>query len=196
MFLETSQNSQENTCARVSFLFKKRLWHRCFPGNFVKFLRTIFLQSTSGRLLSQIFISFLVIRSGAMFGPCVDSIERGLWHHTLSKKHGYDKSCFDGFQKMLKGLPQPIELLITLVTRLIQYFSCLMTLTKLKPCDKFHLFWIMPSKSTITRRPYKFKEWFLGNYNLWAKTTPICLFFYLSPSYVSWFPDIFSKTKI
>ena len=41
MFLEISQNSQENTCARVSFLIKlqalpatllkKRLWHRCFP---------------------------------------------------------------------------------------------------------------------------------------------------------------------
>ena len=32
-FLEISQNSQENACARVSFL-KKRLWHRCFPVNF------------------------------------------------------------------------------------------------------------------------------------------------------------------
>ena len=40
VFLEISQNSQENTCARVSFL---RLWHRCFPVNFVKFLRTPFL---------------------------------------------------------------------------------------------------------------------------------------------------------
>ena len=28
-----------STCARVSLL-KKRLWHRCFPTNFVKFLRT------------------------------------------------------------------------------------------------------------------------------------------------------------
>ena len=30
---------------------KKRLWHRCFPANFAKFLRTPFLQNTSGRLL-------------------------------------------------------------------------------------------------------------------------------------------------
>ena len=44
--LEISQNSQENTCARVflslrpaSFL-KKRLWHRCLPVNFAKFVRT------------------------------------------------------------------------------------------------------------------------------------------------------------
>ena len=49
VFLEISQNSQENTCARVSFLvklqalglrpttlLKERLWHRWFPVNFVK----------------------------------------------------------------------------------------------------------------------------------------------------------------
>ena len=50
--LEISQNSQENTCARDSFLIKLKalawaatllkmsLWHRCFPGSFAKFLRT------------------------------------------------------------------------------------------------------------------------------------------------------------
>ena len=31
-------------------LLKKRLWHRCFPVNFEKFLRTPFLQNTSGWL--------------------------------------------------------------------------------------------------------------------------------------------------
>ena len=49
--LEILQNSQESTCARVSFLIKlqlatllkKRPWHKCFPSNFVKFLRTPFL---------------------------------------------------------------------------------------------------------------------------------------------------------
>ena len=48
-------------CARDSFLIKlqvrpatllkKSLWYRCFPVNFAKFLRTPFLQNTSGRLL-------------------------------------------------------------------------------------------------------------------------------------------------
>ena len=33
------------------FPLKKSLWHRCFPVNFTKFLRTSFLQNTSGRLL-------------------------------------------------------------------------------------------------------------------------------------------------
>ena len=64
VFLEISQNSQKNTCARVSFLMKlqasdhrpasslkKRMWNRCFPGYFPKFLRTLFLQNPSGRLL-------------------------------------------------------------------------------------------------------------------------------------------------
>ena len=31
-------------------LLKKKLWHRCFPVNFAKFLRKPFLQNTSGRL--------------------------------------------------------------------------------------------------------------------------------------------------
>ena len=58
VFLDISQNSQEITCARDSFLIKlqvwpvtlskKSLWHRCFPVNFAKFLRTSFLQNSSG----------------------------------------------------------------------------------------------------------------------------------------------------
>ena len=37
------------SCAAGNFI-KKRLWHRCFPVSFAKFLRTTFLQKTSGRL--------------------------------------------------------------------------------------------------------------------------------------------------
>ena len=58
VFLEIPQNSQENSCARVSFLInlqarpatllKKRLWHRRFSVNFLEFLRTPFLWNTSG----------------------------------------------------------------------------------------------------------------------------------------------------
>ena len=53
VFLETSQNSQEDTYNKVAPLLKKRLWHRCFPVNFVKFLTTPFLQNTFGGLLLQ-----------------------------------------------------------------------------------------------------------------------------------------------
>ena len=34
-----------------------RLWHRCFPMKFSKFLRAPFLQNTSGWLLPEIYIS-------------------------------------------------------------------------------------------------------------------------------------------
>ena len=56
VFLEITQNLQENTCARVSSLIKlqasglrsstllkKRLWHLYFPVSFAKFLITPFL---------------------------------------------------------------------------------------------------------------------------------------------------------
>ena len=36
---------------RPATFFKKRLWQRCFPENFAKFLRTSLLQNTSGPLL-------------------------------------------------------------------------------------------------------------------------------------------------
>ena len=61
MFIKISQNPHENTCARVYFFtkvagslllfIKKRLWHRFFSVNYAKFLRTPFLQNTSGWLL-------------------------------------------------------------------------------------------------------------------------------------------------
>ena len=50
VFLEISQNSQENSL-RPATLFKKRLGHRCFLMNFAKFLKTPFLQNIPGRLL-------------------------------------------------------------------------------------------------------------------------------------------------
>ena len=47
VFLKILQNSQENPCARVSFLIKsqlkKRLWHMCFSVNLAKFSITFLL---------------------------------------------------------------------------------------------------------------------------------------------------------
>ena len=42
------QNLFFNKVAVPETLLKKRFWHRCFHLNFVKFLRTSFLQKTSG----------------------------------------------------------------------------------------------------------------------------------------------------
>ena len=74
VFLEISQNSQENTCARVSILIKLQAWglqetlHRCFPAKFLrKHLRWLLLrrpnytiQRTSNSLAkAHLRISFL-----------------------------------------------------------------------------------------------------------------------------------------
>ena len=51
-FLKISQNSQENTCAKVFFLNKvPGLWHRNFSGNSSQLLRAPFLGNTYARLL-------------------------------------------------------------------------------------------------------------------------------------------------
>ena len=71
VFIDILQNSQENTCARVSFLTKlqalglrpatllrKRLWHGCFPVSFAKFLRTPFFTGHIGWLLLLLVFPF------------------------------------------------------------------------------------------------------------------------------------------
>ena len=39
-------------------LYQKRLWRKCFPVNFVKFLRTSFSQNTFWRLLLPFFVKY------------------------------------------------------------------------------------------------------------------------------------------
>ena len=53
VFLKISQNSQENTCARVSLLIKFQVWglYRCFPVNFAKFSGTPFFDSLKAATL-------------------------------------------------------------------------------------------------------------------------------------------------
>ena len=50
---KTSTVKKKGIQKRPATLLKKRLWRRCFPVNFVKFLKTPFLQDTSERLLLQ-----------------------------------------------------------------------------------------------------------------------------------------------
>ena len=53
VFLETG--------LRLATLLKRRLWHRCFPVNFMKFLRTPFLQNTTERLFPYKPLSFTTV---------------------------------------------------------------------------------------------------------------------------------------
>ena len=43
---------------RPATLLKNSLWPRYFPVNFVKFLKTPFLQNTSGRPLLKVLLTF------------------------------------------------------------------------------------------------------------------------------------------
>ena len=59
--------TEKHLCQRLFFnklqasglLLKKRLWHRCFPVNFAKFLSKTFLQKASGRLLLFLLPGYL-----------------------------------------------------------------------------------------------------------------------------------------
>ena len=69
VFLEISQNSQGNTCARTLFLIKlllkllkninkfikKRLWQKCFPDNFAKLLRGLIDDTIMRNIFCNIF---------------------------------------------------------------------------------------------------------------------------------------------
>ena len=65
---EKSQSQSE------SDLLKKRLWHRYFPVNLAKFLRTPFLQKTSGRL--QKYGSHQNHFRGALFKRCCGNLQK------------------------------------------------------------------------------------------------------------------------
>ena len=52
LFIKKCPRAQQNTLLET--LLKNRLWHRCFSVNSVKFLKTPFLQNTSGRLFLYI----------------------------------------------------------------------------------------------------------------------------------------------
>ena len=69
-------------------LLKKSLWHRCFPANCAKFLRTLFSQNTSGRLL-------LTINGVLAFG----------WRYWSPRKHFQERNgqVLPGNEKLLKG---------------------------------------------------------------------------------------------
>ena len=79
VFLEISQNSQENNCASLFFntVAGLWLWHRCLPVNSVKFLRTPFLWNTSGGCFwtsSQLSILSVKTVSHWLYKTCSQSI--------------------------------------------------------------------------------------------------------------------------
>ena len=72
-------------------LLKKRLWHRCFPVNFAKFLRTTFLQNTSWRLLSENMVVIYAPSSQTMHKVSLILYSRGIVTSTLLMTAGPQK---------------------------------------------------------------------------------------------------------
>ena len=66
-------------------ILKKRLWHRCFPVNSAKFLRTTFLKNTSGRLLLDLLRVHNFPRNNIcitmLFLSDKEDYSLKLWHH-------------------------------------------------------------------------------------------------------------------
>ena len=62
VFLEISQNSQENTCTRVNLL-KNRLWHKRFSCEFCEISQNTFSHKTSPVAASASFLVFPAIIS-------------------------------------------------------------------------------------------------------------------------------------
>ena len=89
---------------RPSTLLKKRLQQRCFPVNFLKFLRTPFLQKTSQRLLLFVIhltVSFceevLYIYSNLLLlekSTKTDNFMLYIVNAFYRSKHKQKKSCF------------------------------------------------------------------------------------------------------
>ena len=92
LFLKISQDSQENTRARVKVhvtesqlscrplcilpeIIEKRLQHSCFPVNFAKLLTTPFLQTVFERIslknIEKILSSFVLLRIMTRTKPCI-----------------------------------------------------------------------------------------------------------------------------
>ena len=67
VLLEISRNSQENTCARVSFLIKLQVFSWCFTGVFLWIFRNFYLQNTSGRMLLYKVKAYMVKETNKTF---------------------------------------------------------------------------------------------------------------------------------
>ena len=91
VLLNFLKNSQENMCRSFFFnkvaglrpatLLKKRLW---FPVNFVKFLRTPFLQNTSGRMLLHFFSWLLIVKASLK-----------VWKVFIKQYHPWDRRFYE-----------------------------------------------------------------------------------------------------
>ena len=90
---------------RPTTLLKKGLWHRCFPVNFVKFLKAPFLQNTSGRLFLQIWSSRIFCAFASLAHFHKSCLFRSLKAEFLRYKSALTKLILNFFS-VIHGLKQ------------------------------------------------------------------------------------------
>ena len=77
------------TGLRPATLLKKSLWHKCFPVNFAKFLRTPFLLNTCEFVLIKIFIVFQELTLQMLFLVFLKTVMTILWKSEIFYCYGY-----------------------------------------------------------------------------------------------------------
>ena len=76
---------------RPATISKKGLWHRCFPVNFVKFLRTPTSLNTSGRLLVFLLLWKLFYRQNSWFSNIL--VDKKNWSQIPCSQHLLGWKC-------------------------------------------------------------------------------------------------------
>ena len=83
---------------RPATLLKKRIWHRCFPVNFAKFLRIAFLQNTSGQLLLDLgtWVRHFIFHNskGLKFGRYLSYMVKIVFQKEKWKRKGKEEKQF------------------------------------------------------------------------------------------------------
>ena len=95
---------------RPATLLKKRFCDRWFPVNFAKFLRALFLQNTSGRLLLQLHLLKVVRISLETKSEMFDRVLATLmnnWYFRSNHRMCSKKKCFRKFYKVHRKTPVP-----------------------------------------------------------------------------------------
>ena len=137
LFLEISQNSQENTCARASLLvklqakvgnfIKKRSCFLVFPMNFAKFGRTPFLKKHLWWLLlvlqNRCSYKFLNTHQKISLLKSLFNTVRDLKTHNFSKKETPTQLFSCEYHKIFKKrcfIEHPLWLLLNIVEEFVR----------------------------------------------------------------------------
>ena len=100
------------------FLLKKRLWHWCFPVNFAKFRRTLFLPEHRRWLLLKSSINYLNFY-GYFFQMFFENFLFLLWKHKISFSYLQNRFCkfFITQNVALIQFVSPLALFLIEITR-------------------------------------------------------------------------------